>query len=374
MGRLPWDRWDLLLGPAWQCGRQTSHPIAEASRGIWCSIGTGGKWDYSGGNGIDSILDRFTDPRWIEYRRSGCKTHHLWGELHTAWNNLFGLGNPHPALIWFTPFPSNSPCLPPSSCRRGSVCGCSCVAAPPTASSFHHFVRAPCRARPSLPFDLLAACNRIILYRINNRALECLWRYRFLRWPNACNLNEHRRLLAPKAITRRGQIKPAESILQWKCLHLHFGNSEANTGGAIWRGLAPFLSLGCITVHEPDSVLIHLQWMPLLPCIEKRSVPEKQSSRRLRLLSAPLWVQVNNFSGLQRAVSAPHKKVNMLYASRCFCKSGLYVFWRADISESIWSPVCPACKIWVNSDVPRLNDCNVVEQDIHTCIRKHTEL
>lgn len=97
------------------------------------------------------------------------------------------------------------------------------------------------------------------------------------------------------------------------------------------KGFSPFLSLRCITVHEPDSVLIHLQWMPLLPCIEKRSVPEKQSSRRLRLLSAPLWVQVNNFSGLERAVSAPHKKVNMLYASRCFCKSGLYVFWRADI-------------------------------------------
>lgn len=105
MGRLPWDRWDLLVGSAWLCSRQTSHPIAGASRGIWCSIGTGGKWDYSGGNGIDSILDRFTDPRWIEYRRKGCKTHHLWGELHTAWNNLFGLGNPRPNLIWFTPPP-----------------------------------------------------------------------------------------------------------------------------------------------------------------------------------------------------------------------------------------------------------------------------
>lgn len=127
MGRLPWDRWDLLLGPAWQCGRQTSHPIAGASRGIWCSIGTGGKWDYSGGNGIDSILDRFTDPRWIEYRRSGCKTHHLWGELHTAWNNLFGLGNPHPALIWFTPLPlqlslSAPLVLPERKCVRLQLC------------------------------------------------------------------------------------------------------------------------------------------------------------------------------------------------------------------------------------------------------------
>lgn len=102
MGLLPWDRWDLLVRSAWLFSRQTSHPIAGASHRIWCSIGTGGKWDYSGGNGIDSILDRFTDPRWIEYRRKGCKTHHLWGELHTAWNNLFGLGNPHPNLISFT--------------------------------------------------------------------------------------------------------------------------------------------------------------------------------------------------------------------------------------------------------------------------------
>lgn len=287
MGRLPWDRWDLLVGPAWQCGRQTSHPIAGAGRGIWCSIGTGGKWDYSGGNGIDSILDRFTDPRWIEYRRSGCKTHHLWGELHTAWNNLFGLGNPHPALIWFTPPSSNSPCLPPSSCQRGSVCGCSCVAAPPAASSFHQFVRASCRARPSLPFDLLAACNTIIPCRINNRASECLWRYRFFRWPNACNLNENRRHLAPKAITRRGQVKPAESILQWKCLYLHFGDSEANTGGDIWRGLAHFLACAAL-----QSMSLILCWHIYSECRFSPVLKSAQSQRSRAPEGSDSWVRL----------------------------------------------------------------------------------
>lgn len=84
-------------------------PTTGASDDIWCTIGTRGKWDYSRGNGIDSLLDRFTDPYWIEYRRKGCKTHHLWGELHTAWNNLFGLGNPHGSLVWFTYNPPPHP-------------------------------------------------------------------------------------------------------------------------------------------------------------------------------------------------------------------------------------------------------------------------
>lgn len=156
MGCLPWDRWDLLVGPAWQCGRQTSHPIAGAGRGIWCSIGTGGKWDYSGGNGIDSILDRFTDPRWIEYRRSGCKTHHLWGELHTAWNNLFGLGNPHPALIWFTPPPPSPPTLPvcPPRPAREEVCAAAVVL--PRLPQPHLFISlCERRAAPRRPCPLI---------------------------------------------------------------------------------------------------------------------------------------------------------------------------------------------------------------------------
>lgn len=90
-----------------QAGR---HPTTAAASvdDIWCTIGTRGKWDYSRGNGIDSLLDRFTDPHWIEYRQKGCKSHHLWGELHTAWNNLFGLGNPHTRLFWFTYTPPRS--------------------------------------------------------------------------------------------------------------------------------------------------------------------------------------------------------------------------------------------------------------------------
>lgn len=66
-----------------------------AGADIWCSIGTGGKWDYTEGNGSDSFLDRFTDLLRTEYARRGCKTHHLWGELHTAWNNLFWFETPH---------------------------------------------------------------------------------------------------------------------------------------------------------------------------------------------------------------------------------------------------------------------------------------
>lgn len=126
MEHLMWDRWDLLPGSTRQCGRQALHSATGASDDIWCSIGTRGKWDYGRGNGIDSLLDRFTDPRWIEYRRKGCKTHHLWGELHTAWNNLFGLGNPHTGPVWFTPtFPLS---LVVFCCDSG-------------ISSFHQFVK-----------------------------------------------------------------------------------------------------------------------------------------------------------------------------------------------------------------------------------------
>lgn len=92
------------LGSA--AGRHCTRP---ASDDIWCTIGTRGKLDYGTQNGIDSLPDRFTDPHWIEYRRKGCKTHHLWGELHTAWNNLFGLGNPHSVLFWFTCTPTRYP-------------------------------------------------------------------------------------------------------------------------------------------------------------------------------------------------------------------------------------------------------------------------
>lgn len=170
MERLAWDRWDLLPGSArlGSAADRRLHPIAGASHGIWCSIGTGGKWDYSRGNGIDSILDRFTDPCWIEYRRKGCKTHHLWGELHTAWNNLFGLGNPHPTLIWFTP---TSPYLRPRPPRRARG-WCCCFAAVQESRLFITLC-ARC-AELSLPFDLSAAYNRIIPHCINNCASEYL--------------------------------------------------------------------------------------------------------------------------------------------------------------------------------------------------------
>lgn len=145
-------------------GRRAPHPTAGASDDIWCTIGTRGKWDYGTGNGIDSLLDRFTDPHWIEYRRKGCKTHHLWGELHTAWNNLFGLGNPHSSLAWFTPLTPH-----PSSPILVLVC-CTVF----VISSFSLNLR-------PWPFDLLAACTGIIPHCINN----CTSHHRLLRY----NLN-----------------------------------------------------------------------------------------------------------------------------------------------------------------------------------------
>lgn len=113
-----------------QAGRQGLHPTTGAGDDIWCTIGTRGKWDYSRGNGIDSLLDRFTDPHRIEYRRKGCKTHHLWGELHTTWNNLFGLGNStHRPFDLAVPSHSSPPLHPPllstptlvEACRGDSV-------------------------------------------------------------------------------------------------------------------------------------------------------------------------------------------------------------------------------------------------------------
>lgn len=150
MEHLMWDRWDLLPGSTRQCGKQALHPTTGASDDIWCTIGIRGKWDYGRGNGIDSLLDRFTDPHWIEYRGKGCKTHHMWGELHTAWNNLFGLGNPHTSLFWFTcnptPQPPTHSLTPhPSSWKRAwEVVFCySCDSG---ISSFHQFVKSLHRA------------------------------------------------------------------------------------------------------------------------------------------------------------------------------------------------------------------------------------
>lgn len=151
MEHLMWDRWDLLPGSTRQCGRKALHPTTGASDDIWCTIGTRGKWDYGTGNGIDSLLDRFTDPHWIEYRRKGCKTHHLWGELHTAWNNLFGLGNPtHQPLLIYVHLSHPPPCSPPTLvevCMGGSV------------SLQLWFIHLIFVKSLSLAFDLLAACE-----------------------------------------------------------------------------------------------------------------------------------------------------------------------------------------------------------------------
>lgn len=144
-------------------GRQPLHPTTGASDDIWCTIGTRGKWDYSRGNGIDSLLDRFTDPHWIEYRRKGCKTHHLWGELHMAWNNLFGLGNPHTSLFWFTCTPTHSP--PYASPILLEVCKGDSVL---LRLWFRDLFFSSVCAELSLAFDLLVAYNRIISHCINN--------------------------------------------------------------------------------------------------------------------------------------------------------------------------------------------------------------
>lgn len=151
-------------------GRQALHPTTGASEDIWCTIGTRGKWDYSRGNEIDSLLDRFTDPHWIEYRQKGCKTHHLWGELHTAWNNLFGLGNPHTSLFWFTCTPHLTHPLTPLllTYPPGSMHGWQCFTVVVIQRSLFFIILLNCCAELSLAFDLLAAYNWIILHCINN--------------------------------------------------------------------------------------------------------------------------------------------------------------------------------------------------------------
>lgn len=86
------------LGSA--AGRHCTRP---ASDDIWCTIGTRGKLDYGTQNGIDSLPDRFTDPRWIEYRRKGCKTHHRWithGLEQLVW---FRKSTQRPLLIYLHP-------------------------------------------------------------------------------------------------------------------------------------------------------------------------------------------------------------------------------------------------------------------------------
>lgn len=148
MEHLMWDRWDLLPGSAQlggEAGRRanTLRPTTGAGDDIWCTIGTRGKWDYGRGNGIDSLLDRFTDSHRIEYRRNGCKTHHLWGELRTVWNNLFGLGNPHTSLFWFTylrrrPTPPPHLLTPTPPLGKGEQHGWRFKISP-----FHQFVKSP---------------------------------------------------------------------------------------------------------------------------------------------------------------------------------------------------------------------------------------
>ena len=139
MEHLMWDRWDLLPGSTRHCVRQARQPTTGANDDIWCTIGTRGKWDYGRGNGIDSLLDRFTDPHWIEYRRKGCKTHHLWGELHKAWNNLFGLGNPHSSPFWFTCIPTPHPPTPKSLLKCAWVV--LCYTCDSGISSLHQIVK-----------------------------------------------------------------------------------------------------------------------------------------------------------------------------------------------------------------------------------------
>lgn len=74
---------------------------------------------------------------WQIYRslldRIQAKSHLLWCELHTARNNMFGLGNPHTGLIWFTP--TQPTFLEPQ------MGGCDVF-----LSSFHQFVNTLCRA------------------------------------------------------------------------------------------------------------------------------------------------------------------------------------------------------------------------------------
>lgn len=117
--------------------------------------------------------------------------------------------------------------------------------------------------------------------------------------------------LGPRAITHRGQNKTRRVDPAMKVSSLHFGGFWGKQRRCYMKGFTIFL-LEPHSVHEPDSESVDTLSAPYGKRRSLRSWAPQGST-----LSAPLRVQVNNFSCLQRAVSAPHKKVNTLYASRC---------------------------------------------------------
>lgn len=120
--------------------RQPQHSTTEVSTDIWCSIDSRSKWDYGKADGSDSFSDRFTKLHWIEFSQKGCKTCHLWGELHTVWNYLFLLGNPHNSVFWFTHW-FDLPFLHSHNSSELTLKVGSAVARILSISSFHQFVK-----------------------------------------------------------------------------------------------------------------------------------------------------------------------------------------------------------------------------------------
>lgn len=144
--------------------RQPQHLTTEVSTDIWCSIGSRSKLDYGKANGSDSFSDRFTKLHWIAFSQKGCKTCHLLGELHTVWNYLFLLGNPHNNVFWFMHW-FDLPFLRSHNSSELTLKVCSAMA--PNLS--HLFISLlKCCMELSLAFDRLDAYNTIILHHSIN--------------------------------------------------------------------------------------------------------------------------------------------------------------------------------------------------------------
>lgn len=108
---------------------------------------------------------------------------------------------------------------------------------------------------------------------------------------------------------------------------LHFGNSETNFRRYDMKDLAWILA--CVAVSQSPWWVLY--WYIYGTCCfsKARASVLKALQTELQWVqtpNTPLWVQANNFSCIQRTVSAAHKKDSMLYTSRCCYRIALYIF------------------------------------------------